>query len=245
MGRIKKQSLIMCYNNTGDRIMKRIIRILLLIFFAILLFFSTYNILQWKKENTVVKEIVEQEETRLIEAEDYHYLDEEIENDNENVVGWLIVDGTNINYPVLQYEDNEYYLNHDFNHQKNSAGWIFMDYQNKFDDQNIVIYGHHRTDGSMFGSIDNLYHKQDDKEYYISFITTTETIKYKIFSIYKIDSKDSYNELNFVDFPSKIRKFLERSEVDFHQDDLNAKQLITLSTCHDNNIDRIVVHAFR
>ena len=235
----------MCYNDNGDSLMKKIIRILLLLFFIMLLLFSGYNILNWKKENNVVKEIVEHEEIRLIEEEDNNYLDSEIEIDNENVVGWLIVDGTKINYPVLQYEDNEYYLNHDFNNQNNSAGWIFMDYQNQFSDQNIVIYGHHRRDGSMFGSIDDLYHIQDDREYNISFVTTTETIKYKIFSIYKIDSKDSYNELNFVDFPSKIKEFSERSEVDFHQDYYNAKQLITLSTCHNNNIDRIVVHAFR
>ena len=227
-------------------IMKKIIRLFFVIFFAVLLLFSLTNILQWKKENELVKDIVKNEEEKLkIDDDNNRYLDEEIKKDNENVVGWLIVDGTQINYPVLQYYDNEYYLYHDFNNMENSAGWIFMDYQNKPSDQNIVIYGHHRRDGSMFGSIDSLYNIQDDREYVISFITSTEIIKYKIFSIYTINSYDFYNERNFDDFNEKIKIFSDRSEVNFHQNYSQAKQIITLSTCHNNNVDRIVVHAFK
>ena len=223
---------------------KHLIRIIILILCFILMIISTINIIDWLNENNKSKNIVNEEEKNIIVKDGKKRLDEKIKKDNKNTIGWLIVDGTNINYPVLKYSDNNYYLTHDFNNDENSAGWIFMDYQNTLNDQNIIIYGHHRRDGSMFGSIDNLFNTTK-KDLNITLITNNEVIKYKIFSIYRVSSNDSYNNRYFKDFSKTIDRFAGRSNINFNQNYHDAKSIITLSTCSNNNIDRIVVHGYR
>ncbi len=216
--------------------------IVLLIIFLILMIASIISLLIWNKYNNKNKEIVKKEEKYLIKEEETYHLDEEIQNDNKNTIGWLIVEGTNINYPVVQYTDNSYYLNHNFNNEYNTAGWIFMDYRNNLEDQNIVIYGHHRIDGSMFGSIDSLFNKENHK---ILFITEEGTNEYEIFSVYKTSGNEIYNNNNYENFEEEINKLKAKSEIKYENKDINYQQIITLSTCHKNNKDRLVVHAYK
>jgi len=221
------------------------IRLILLLLFGTGMVYSLINLKSWKEENKKVEEIVEEEKERLIEEKEETFLDPEILKDNPDTVGWLIVDGTDINYPVVQYKNNDYYLFHDFKKEYNTAGWVFMDYQNTLDDQNIVIYGHNRQDDSMFGSIDNLFNQTGDKELEIKLITFDREIIYKIFSVYKINAEDPYTKKNFESFSEEILKFKNRSKISFNQDISTAKQIITLSTCHQNNKDRAVVHGYK
>ena len=218
---------------------------ILLIIFAISMILSVGNIIVWYIENNSNQKILKKEESHLINSKDEKHLDSSIKNDNSDVVGWLIVEGTQISYPVVQYKDNDFYLSHNFEKEKNSAGWIFMDYQNTLDDQNIVIYGHHRKDGSMFGSIDNILNNTNKKDLSIYFITPRETIQYIIFSIYKISSNDNYNDRIFSNFQHTIKKIAERSEIEFNKNYYDTNQIITLSTCHNNNVDRMVVHGYK
>lgn len=222
---------------------KKIIRIIFLLLFLILMILSLKNIIIWYKENEKVKDIVK-EEKKLLDTEE-KYLDESIKKDNEYTIGWIKVAKTNIDYPVVQYINNDYYLNHDFKNNRNSTGWVFMDYQNKLDDQNIVVYAHHRRDGSMFGSIDKLFNEKEDSNIEITLITTKEIIKYEVFSIYKISSKDNYNSRNFENFNETLEKLASRSNIKFNNNYINTKQIITLSTCDNNNVDRIVVHGYK
>lgn len=219
-------------------------KIIVLLIFLGLMIVSAYNIVSWKLENNKAKKIQQKESIRLKEKNEEYYLDKNIKKENPFTIGWIKVDGTKINYPVLQYTDNDYYLNHDFDNNKNSTGWIFMDYQNTLKDENIVIYGHHRRDGSMFGSIDQLWNNQN-KEMMITFITTEKTINYHIFSVYSVSSNDYYNSRNFNNFKETIKEFAKRSEISFHSDYSDANQIITLSTCHNNNQDRLVVHGYK
>ncbi len=223
----------------------RIVRIVFLVFFFIIFIISIIKIINWNVENNKINNIIQKEEDKIIESNGKKYLDESIKKDNEDTIGWLIVDGTNINYPVVQYSDNLYYLSHDFYNQDNSAGWIFMDYQNDLNDQNIIIYGHHRLDGSMFGSIDELF-KNNNNSLNITLITNDKIFNYRIFSIYKISSFDSYNSRNFENFKKTIEEFSNRSIINYnnYNNYNDTKQIITLSTCHSNNIDRIVVHGY-
>ena len=222
--------------------------IILIIIFLLLMISSVVSLFIWNKYNTKNKDIVKKEEKYLIQEEDeetYH-LDEKIQKDNEYTIGWLKVEGTNINYPVVQYTDNRYYLNHDFTNEYNSAGWIFMDYRNYLDDQNIVIYGHHRVDGSMFGSIDSLFNEEFyKKNNKILFITDEGTHEYEIFSVYKAKSDERYTNSNFENFQEELAKFKENSEIKLNEEEINTAQIITLSTCHQNNKDRLVVHGYR
>ncbi len=215
----------------------------LLMIFSLLLIGSLIGLFSWSSENKNQKEIVKKEEKYVIETEEITYLDEQLFLDNPNTIGWIKVDGTSINYPVVQYSDNSYYLNHDFNRKNNSAGWIFMDSNNSLDDQNLIIYGHHRKDGSMFGSLDNLFNHPINGN--IQFITKKEVLTYQIFTIYKTNKNDSYRDKNFDHFNDIILTFKERSMYDFDVSVNNPSQIITLSTCDHDNVHRIVLQGIK
>ena len=227
--------------------MNRKMYILVLLVFTVLMLVSGYFLVSWLFENKKSDNIRNTEEEHLTIEKDNYYLNPAILKDNPETVGWLIVPGTKINYPVVQHNDNDYYLNHDFKRNFNSAGWVFMDYNNKLDDQNIVIYGHHRHDDSMFGSIDLLF----DKEFYknnaneIIFVTEKEVLTYTIFSVYKASVKDIYNQPNYNNLAKKIDKFKKNSQINFKEEINENSQIITISTCSANNIDRLVVHGYR
>ena len=217
-----------------------------LLIFLILMILSLISILLWGYDNHKTSEIVKREEVHLIQKEDTYSLERQIMNDNIDTVGWIIVPGTNINYPVVQYEDNSYYLNHDFDNQLNSSGWIFLDSNNQMTDHNLVLYGHHRRDGSMFGSIDLLFNPNFySQEREIIWITLDETIHYTVFSVYKTNPSDSYHDLNFSSFKEKTNEFFNKSEISILETMEEPSQILTLSTCHDNNRDRLVVHAYK
>lgn len=227
--------------------MNKKIYMLILITFIVFMLISGSFLVSWLSENKKTNSIRNKEEKHLTIKKDNYYLNSDILKDNPETIGWLIVPGTKINYPVVQHSDNNYYLNHDFKHNYNSAGWIFMDYQNKLGDQNIIIYGHHRHDDSMFGSIDLLF----DKEFYknnaneIIFVTEKEVLTYTIFSVYKASVKDTYNQPNYNNLAKKIDKFKKNSQINFKEEINENSQVITISTCSANNIDRLVVHGYR
>ena len=74
---------------------------------------------------------------------------------NPDIKAYIKVNNTNIDYVVVQSSNNNYYLNHNFNKEYNTAGWIFFDYKNKLDgtDKNIIIYGHNTKDNSMLNKV--------------------------------------------------------------------------------------------
>ena len=118
-------------------------------------------------------------------------------------------------------------------------------FKNKLDDQNLIIYGHRRKDGSMFGSLADLINNKKNGQ--IKLITENETYYYNIFSIYKIEKEYDYRESNYNDFDKKIEEFKRLSvnnyDVDISNSDKN--QIITLSTCFKDNRYRIVVHGIK
>ena len=170
---------------------------------------------------------------------------------NEDVVGWLKVNETNIDYPVVQGKDNDYYLKNNWYKESDKNGWIFMDYRNSNYnlDANTIFFGHNTYySGVMFGSLANAYKKSwysKPENQIISFDTIYESNKYQIFSIYKVPKTNDYlktyfeNEQEFSDFINLIK---DRSVNDFKVDVKYGDKIITLSTCSNDN-DRLVVHA--
>ena len=163
---------------------------------------------------------------------------------NMDTVAWIKVEGTDIDYPVVQSKNNDYYLNHSFDKSSNGAGWVFADYKNKFDgtDKNIVVYGHNRRDGSMFSSLKNIlnvewYNNDDNK--YVTFITDTE------FSIYQTENEDYYIKTSFSEneFYSFLQTIKNRSIKNFNVDVNENDSILTLSTCANDNKYRVVLHA--
>ena len=132
---------------------------------------------------------------------------------NPEVIGWILIPGTGISYPLMQTEDNDYYLKHTWKREKNSSGAIFLDYRNSssFGDFNSLIYGHRMRNGSMFGSLQNY------KE--TSFWQTSPSIyimdaggvhRYDIFAAYEADVKETLFTPGIPE-PSQRQKMLEHS----------------------------------
>jgi sortase B len=170
---------------------------------------------------------------------------------NTDVVGWLKVNNTNIDYPVVQTTDNSYYLKHNLYNESDKNGWIFMDYRNSSYnlDANTIIYGHNMYySGVMFGTLTKVYKKDwytNPENLIISFDTIYESMNYEIFSIYKVPKTTDYLKTYFADdneFNSYVKMIKERSIKDFNIEVNPGDKILTLSTCTGEN-QRLVVHA--
>lgn len=170
---------------------------------------------------------------------------------NPDTVGWLQVNGTNINYPVVQSGDNDYYLHHAFDGSYNNAGWIFADYRNDLSNlsKNTVIYGHGRLDTTMFGSLKNILDSDwytDSDNHVVKLSTPTQNTLWQVFSVYSIKAESYYIT---TDFPTtnQYEKFLttlkDRSVFSFSAEVNTNDKILTLSTCQDNYDNRVVMHA--
>ena len=228
------------------------------LFFIALMIFSGIKILNWYKENKMnsmqleeISKYVTIENIENEEDEKYKIDFNALKEKNSDIVGWLKVENTDIEFPVVQTQNNNFYLNHSFDKNYNSAGWIFMDCNNKnyYSDKNVVIYGHNRRDGSMFATLKNILTiewQNNTENHIIQFITEKEEIKYQVFSVYKIENEDYYLTNNFKDdkeFQVFIDKIKSRSIKDFGIEVLGSDNILTLSTCADNNNYRVVLHA--
>lgn len=151
---------------------KNVIIILIVTALIITLIISIFNIVKWKmdsnktneeitniQEDIDVDEVEDTENTEIIEPVEeppkenpyWDYINMNMINvdfnvlkrTNPDVVGWVKVNGTNINYPFVQANDNKYYLTHSFNKSYNEAGWVFLDYRNNnTNNKNTIIYAH-------------------------------------------------------------------------------------------------------
>lgn len=171
---------------------------------------------------------------------------------NSDTIGWLKINNTKVNYPVVQYSDNEYYLNHAYDKSNNIIGWIFADYRNNFDflDKNTIIYGHSMVDGGlMFTTLTNLlneYWYNNLKNLNIEFSVKEKKYTWSIFSIYVIENTNDYLYTNFESdnaFMEFIDMVRSRSINDFDQKISIKDRILTLSTCYKDDNHRLVVHA--
>lgn len=228
------------------------------IIFFIALVVSIIYIIKWyidSKQNKMLEEKVS--EVIVIETEES--LDEEYKIDfeklkeiNNQIVAYLQVNSTKIEYAVVQAKDNNYYLKRNLEKKYNVGGWIFADYKNKLDgtDKNIVVYGHNMKDNSMFGSLKNILNEEwynNEENYVIDFITENEEQKYQVFSIYKIENEDYYIDTEFKknEFKKFVKTLKDRSIKDFGIEVTEEDSILTLSTCANNNEYRVVLHAKR
>ena len=171
---------------------------------------------------------------------------------NEDVVGWIIMNQNKINYPILKSNDNNFYLTRDYNKKHNQSGSIFMDYRNNdFKDKNTVIYGHSMLDGTMFGSLREMFKKgyfdTKNNNYIKIYDLNSKEITYQIFSYYIIDTENYYITTTFTteeQYKIFIDKITKRSYKNFNIRIDTTDQILTLSTCSSNN-KRKVLHAVK
>ena len=178
---------------------------------------------------------------------------------NKRLIGWLKIDDTNIDYPVMQTSNNEYYLDHNFNQEYDKNGSIFMDYACSAypKSTNLILYGHHMKSGNMFGNLQKYAKESYGKEHaLIQFDTIYEKATYQVMYVFR---SQVYNEDDIV---FKYYQFIEaNSEAEFdsymnemskmslYDTGVTAKygdSLLTLSTCdHSQEDGRFVVVAKR
>ncbi len=255
---------------------KNVIMLIAFLFFLIMFLFSLINIVNWFKDKihtesnlhkieeiTNINDVDDSNKTEIIENDidksnpywDYIKVKlinvdfKELKEINPEVVGWLQVQGTNVNYPFVQTNDNSFYLNHSFDKSKNSAGWIFMDYRNRIDNnKNTILYAHGRLDKTMFGSLRNILKSNwvNNKDNFIIKISTEkENSLWQIFSAYIIPTTNDYIKTEFdsnTEFNTWAQMLLKRSQFDFKTNVKETDQVLTLSTCY-NNFEKSVIHA--
>lgn len=238
----------------------------LILFFRIIsliiIIICVYQLIYWyienKKNNNMLDDIMSGQTTEDVVVGDETIkvlrpdFDELLEK-NGDTVGWLTVKGTRINYPVVHYKDNDYYLTHSFDKSYNSAGWIFANYINKFDgtDKNISIFGHNRRDGSMFCTLKDTIKKEwytNPDNYTITFDTPSGIGVYKVFSNYQIRSESYYLTNSFKDeqeYKTFLNTITSRSVYNYGIKPNENDKIITLSTCANDNTYRVVLHAVK
>ena len=171
---------------------------------------------------------------------------------NEDTVGWLKVNNTYVDYPVVQAEDNDYYLKRNFKKQKDSSGWLFMDYRADAENlsQNNIIFGHNMYySGVMFGTLYKTkyasWYKKPENQI-IEFDTLYQKLKWKIFSIYVVPNTNDYLIASFSSkekFQDFINLITNRSIYVFNTPVSTDDKILTLSTCSNNGRNRLVIHA--
>ncbi len=176
---------------------------------------------------------------------------------NSDVAGWLSIDGTNVNYPVVHYQDNEYYLRRDFNRQDSKYGTPWLEAANQMNpqDDNYIIYAHNMTDGKMFGELMNYKGASGTREFanpevgieylrehpIISFDDVYRDNDYKIVSVFITNAKEAYGEIFFyntylnlsneTDFNTFVSEITARSYYTSDVDIQPGDKFVTLSTC--------------
>ena len=170
---------------------------------------------------------------------------------NDEIVGWIQINDTRIDYPVLWHEgddrSSQYYLSHNYKGEWDPWGSIFIDYRcsKAEESKNVVIHGHHMDDGSMFADLLKYGGTSGNLDFYkssptITFNTPEENATYKIISVFKTNTLSSQgefynymvgdfqNEKDFMNYVYNVRiRSLFNCPVDVNEDD----ELITLSTC--------------
>lgn len=249
------------------------------IFLSSSIFFckSIFDIIKWKidskvtnnainklQESTTITEISDNEITEIIEQEEISKTDpywdyikmnminvdfNELKKINNDVKGWIQVEGTNINYPFVQTTNNYFYLNNGFDKTRNEAGWIFMDYRNNLsNDKNMILYGHGRIDKTMFGSLRNILKSNwlNNKDNFIVKLSTEkENTLWQVFSIYHIPTTSDYIQTEFSGdeaFLKLVDKLIERSAYNFNTSVSTTDKILTLSTCYSET-EKVVLHA--
>ena len=165
-------------------------------------------------------------------------------NKNKKLIGWLKIDDTNIDFPVMQTSDNEYYLNHNLNQEYDRNGTIFMDKDCDVlkPSTNYIIYGHHMKSGKMFGKLDKYQDQKYCEEHkYIQFDTIYEKGTYEVMYVFRsrVYSEEEivFKYYQFIDadgeqqFDSYMEEMASMSLFDTGVTAEYGDQLLTLSTC--------------
>lgn len=221
-------------------ICKKIIIVLLicicLIIFSVTLFLFLKDSKEYNENNKDTEKLINDAIEIIENTEDenekkyinWNYL----KSINEDIIGWIEVEYTNINYPILKDNNDLYYLNHTYNQKYNSHGSIFTLDNKAFEIEETLIYGHNmRNNKSMFSQLSNYLDKDFlDSHRNIKIYTPKQNYIGKIFSCYSIGIETENNNIKFLDINKKIEYYKNISKYKMETKD-KINKIIKLSTC--------------
>ena len=232
---------------------------LILVIIAIISIITIYNTYYKETKTDDILSDIKVDETQITETKTEKMLQlEELKKENNDIVAWLEIPNTKINYPVLQTSDNEYYMKHNYKKEKSGDGSIFLDKDYNWDtpSSNLLIYGHNNKNGNMFQDL----LKYEDENYYkehptIQFTTVNEDCTYDIIAVFKsrVYYKSEQNVFRYYYFinaenEEEYNNYVEESKkaslYDTGKTAEYGDQLLTLSTCEYSQEDgRFVIVA--
>lgn len=169
-------------------------------------------------------------------------------SENKDFRFWIKIDNTKIDYPVVQGNDNSFYLKHGFSKEENISGSIFLDYRVNKDSKNAIIYGHNMKNGSMFNNVE-LFKNEDffNNNKFINITRDGKEYVYEVFSVYYLSGeKTSHLQTNFKN-NDEFKTYLEtvkKNSMFNSSREVNLNDIVTLSTCsYEKKNCRTVVHA--
>lgn len=241
--------------HTKSKSKRIIIRTILVIVFLIsiaVLLLHLHNLNKEKQDNQNILENIKIDTAEVTEERTEKMIQlEELQKENEEIIGWLEIAETNINLPVCQAQDNSYYLTHNYKKEKATSGALFLDKDFNLDkpSTNYLIYGHRNKNGTMFEDL----MKYKDEQFFkshptIKFTTTKEDTEYQIIAVFfsRVYYKDEQNVFRYYQFVNA------ESETEYNEYISNCKkasiydtgataeygeQLLTLSTCEYSQED--------
>lgn len=216
-----------------NKILKNFISLVLVAIMLVSGYKITSTILDYKKANDTYTEI---QENYSPDAEE-GFMESDLKNINPDYRLWIFVENTNINYPVVSYGDNDYYLYRDFLGEDSRSGTLFMDYRNNFEeDESTVIYGHNMKNKTMFNNLE-LFKEKDfwNKDSTIHIYRGDYEYVYKPFSIFVAKPEFDYVKVDF-DGENDFKKYMNtvKSNSTFWSTEYAPKykdKILTLSTC--------------
>lgn len=160
-----------------------------------------------------------------------------LREENEDVIGWISIPGTKINYPLLQWTDNDFYLKHTWKQSENASGAIFMECQNApdFSEFNTIIYGHNMINGTMFGS---LHHYRNssywEKHPFVYIVNDEGVLRFDVFAVLSANTKSIIYGLGIETDQRKTEFLRFAQDYSFVETGLTPTvddRILTLSTC--------------
>lgn len=224
-----------------------------ILIFCVIKIYDNYN--EKKSQDKIIKNLIEIGDVKPTDdKEELPKIDfQKLKTINKEIIGWIIIEGTQVNYPIVKGNNNSFYLSHSYDKSYNSYGSIFMDYRSNenFNDLNTFLYGHYTGNGSMFGELKKYMDASFYKDHPYFYILTSEgNYKANVLSAYTDDALSNSYISDFAsidEYDKYIKTIVNKSRYKTNTTANSSKdKLITLYSCsHESGSDteRYFVHA--
>ena len=209
--------------------------IFFIIIFIIVLIFSLYILIKdyieqkesYNENKGLINEIIIENSTDDEDKINW----ERLHSINEDIIGWIEIKNTNINYPILKDDGSLKYLKHSFNSKYNKSGSIFTLNFNPFEDKETIIYGHNMRNKTMFSELEKYMKKDFFNKNNIFYIDTKEnSYKVTVFSVYSIGIFEEEENIKGLSFEEKIDYYKKSSKYTINEIG-KIEKIVKLSTC--------------